>query len=68
MHFSRVILLTVPVQIFQVPKSNVEVIRGTKARAKTLCIADLTIGNDSEEGFLQKAMQKLVDSASNKRA
>lgn len=52
-------------QIFQVPKSTVKVIRGAKARAKTLYIAELAIGNDSEEVFLQKAMQKLIDAAEN---
>ncbi|KAJ5134632.1 hypothetical protein N7448_000348 [Penicillium atrosanguineum] len=52
-------------EIFQVPKSNVEVIRGAKARAKTLCLTDLAIGNDSEEAFLQKSMQRLIDAAQN---
>ncbi|KAJ5665090.1 uncharacterized protein N7477_007538 [Penicillium maclennaniae] len=52
-------------EIFQVPKSNVEVLRGAKARAKTLCITELTIGNDSEELFLKKSMQRLIDAAQN---
>lgn len=55
-------------QIFQVPKSTVKVIRGAKARAKTLYIAELAIGNDSEEEFLQKTMQKLIDAAENNGA
>jgi hypothetical protein len=47
--------------------SNVEVIQGAKARAKTLCITDLAIGNDSE-AFLQKVTQKLIVAAENKAA
>lgn len=61
------ILLSTP-QIFQVPKSNVEVIRGAKARAKTLCLTNLAIGTDSEEVFLQKSMQKVIDAARNNGA
>lgn len=52
--------------MFKVPKSTVAVIRGAKAREKTLCIADLAIGEDSEEGFLQRAMQRLIDAAKGK--
>jgi hypothetical protein len=44
----------------------VAVIRGAKAREKTLCIADLAIGDESEEIFLQRAMQKLIDAAESK--
>lgn len=55
-------------QIFQVPKSTVKITRGAKARAKTLYITELAIGNDSEEAFLQKAMQKLIDAAENNGA
>jgi hypothetical protein len=43
----------------------VEVIRGLKARAKTLCITDMAIGKDSEEDFLQKASQILIDASEN---
>jgi len=50
-------------QVFKVPKSTVAVIRGARAREKTLCIADLTIGDESEDLFLQRAMQKLTDAA-----
>lgn len=50
-------------QVFKVPKSTVAVIRGAKGREKTLCIADLTIGDESEDLFLQRAMQKLTDAA-----
>jgi uncharacterized protein YggU (UPF0235/DUF167 family) len=49
-----------------VPKSTVAVIRGAKAREKTLCIAELAIGDESEEEFVQKAMQKLIDAAESK--
>ncbi|KAJ5146281.1 uncharacterized protein N7515_000845 [Penicillium bovifimosum] len=45
-------------EIFNVPKSSVEVIRGAKSREKTLCIADLEIGDD-EETYLQRATQLL---------
>ncbi|KAJ5176992.1 uncharacterized protein N7482_002869 [Penicillium canariense] len=53
-------------EVFKVPKSNVGVIRGATAREKTLCIADLAIGDDSEEEFLQRATQKLIDAAENR--
>lgn len=46
-------------QIFKVPKSSVEVIRGVKSRAKTLCVADLEIGDAGEEAYLQRATQLL---------
>ncbi|KAL2010412.1 hypothetical protein VTN00DRAFT_6219 [Thermoascus crustaceus] len=46
-------------ELFNVPKSAVEVIRGAKARDKTLCISDLDLGGESEEAFLQKARQRL---------
>ncbi|PYH33829.1 DUF167 domain-containing protein [Aspergillus neoniger CBS 115656] len=42
-------------QIFQVPKSNVEVIRGLKSREKTLAISELDIGKHSEDEYLQRA-------------
>lgn len=42
-------------------------IRGAKTREKTLCIADLAIGDESEEDFVQKAMQKLIDAAESKQ-
>lgn len=50
-------------QIFKVPKSNVAVIRGAKAREKTVCIADLAIGNEGDEAFLRRARQRLVDAS-----
>ncbi|KAL1967171.1 hypothetical protein VTN77DRAFT_3462 [Rasamsonia byssochlamydoides] len=46
-------------EVFDVPKSNVEVLRGGKTRDKTLCITDLDIGKDDEETFLQKARERL---------
>lgn len=46
-------------QLFNVPKSNVAVIRGAKARDKTLSINDLDLGGDSEEAFLEKARRRL---------
>ncbi|KAF3008378.1 hypothetical protein E8E15_001873 [Penicillium rubens] len=46
-------------EIFKVPKSSVEVIRGAKSREKTLCVADLAIGDDGEQAYLQRATQKL---------
>ncbi|KAJ5165346.1 uncharacterized protein N7500_007176 [Penicillium coprophilum] len=46
-------------EIFKVPKSSVEVIRGAKSREKTLCVTDLQIGNDGEEAYLQRATQRL---------
>ena len=54
-----------PVQVFDVPKSSVEVIRGAKTREKTLSIADLDIDN-SEEIYLQHATQKLLDAIEEK--
>ncbi|BCS03994.1 DUF167 domain-containing protein [Aspergillus luchuensis] len=42
-------------QIFQVPKSKVEVIRGLKSREKTLAISELDIGKHSEDEYLQRA-------------
>ncbi|GFN20395.1 hypothetical protein AtubIFM55763_002117 [Aspergillus tubingensis] len=42
-------------QIFQVPKSNVEVIRGLKSREKILAISELDIGKHSEDEYLQRA-------------
>ncbi|KAJ5933760.1 hypothetical protein N7454_006089 [Penicillium verhagenii] len=53
--------------VFQVPKSTVEVIRGAKARQKTLCIAELSIGDD-QEAFLQQATQALVNATERKRS
>ncbi|KAJ5470163.1 hypothetical protein N7530_007520 [Penicillium desertorum] len=46
-------------EIFKVPKSSVEVIRGAKSREKTVRVADLEIGDDGEEAYLQRATQKL---------
>ncbi|KAG0155806.1 hypothetical protein PDIDSM_2979 [Penicillium digitatum] len=46
-------------EIFKVPKSSVQVIRGAKSREKTLCVADLEIGDDGEEAYLQRATQIL---------
>ncbi|KAL2219876.1 YggU family protein [Thermoascus aurantiacus ATCC 26904] len=46
-------------ELFNVPKSNVAVIRGAKARDKTLSINDLDLGGDSEETFLEKARRRL---------
>ncbi|CDM29467.1 hypothetical protein DTO013E5_5197 [Penicillium roqueforti] len=48
-------------EIFNVPKSNVGIIRGAKSREKTLCVADLEIGDDGEEAYLQRATQILKD-------
>ncbi|KAL3410368.1 UPF0235 protein [Aspergillus fumigatus] len=47
-------------QIFDVPKSNVEVIRGLKSRDKTLCITNLDIGKDGEDQFLKGALLPLT--------
>lgn len=52
-------------QVFDVPKSSVEVILGAKTREKTLCIADLDVGN-SEETYLQRATQKILDAIEEK--
>ncbi|KAJ5805811.1 uncharacterized protein N7503_003413 [Penicillium pulvis] len=46
-------------EVLKVPKSTVEVIRGAKAREKTLRITDLRI--DDEAAFLQQATQALID-------
>ncbi|CAI7599251.1 unnamed protein product [Penicillium discolor] len=46
-------------KIFKVPKSSVQVIRGAKSREKTLCVADLEIGDNGEEAYLQRAIQIL---------
>ncbi|KAI9924454.1 hypothetical protein ASPWEDRAFT_23504 [Aspergillus wentii DTO 134E9] len=46
-------------ELFNVPKSNVGVIRGAKGRDKTLSIEDLDIGTEGEEGFLKKARRRL---------
>ncbi|KAJ5512358.1 hypothetical protein N7463_001910 [Penicillium fimorum] len=46
-------------EIFKVPKSSVAVIRGAKSREKTVCVADLDIGDDGEEAYLQRATQRL---------
>lgn len=46
-------------EIFKVPKSSVQVIRGAKSREKTLCVSDLEIGDDGEEAYLQRAIQIL---------
>ncbi|KAJ5628666.1 hypothetical protein N7490_010894 [Penicillium lividum] len=51
--------------VFKVPKSTVKVIRGVKAREKTVCISDLTI--DNQEIFLQQATQALIDATEKKR-
>ncbi|KAH8430459.1 DUF167 domain-containing protein [Aspergillus melleus] len=48
-------------QVFQVPKSSVEVTRGLKSRDKTVSISDLDIGSEGEDGFLQKARKKLEE-------
>ncbi|CEJ60539.1 hypothetical protein PMG11_09110 [Penicillium brasilianum] len=53
-------------EVFKVPKSTVAVIRGAKAREKTLCIADLVIGDETDDVFLQRAMQKLIGAAESK--
>jgi hypothetical protein len=37
------------------------VIRGGKSKDKTLSVADLELGDESEEAFLQRATQKLID-------
>ncbi|KAJ5921231.1 hypothetical protein N7466_009557 [Penicillium verhagenii] len=55
------------IQVFQVPKSTVEVIRGAKARQKTLCITELSIGDD-QEAFLQQATQALVNATERKHS
>ncbi|KAJ5518030.1 hypothetical protein N7453_000452 [Penicillium expansum] len=46
-------------EIFKVPKSSVQVIRGAKSREKMLCVADLEIGDDGEEAYLQRTTQIL---------
>ncbi|PLB43174.1 YggU family protein [Aspergillus steynii IBT 23096] len=48
-------------QVFKVPKSSVEVIRGLKSRDKTVSISDLDIGAEGENKFLQKARGKLEE-------
>ncbi|KAJ5317948.1 hypothetical protein N7508_002456 [Penicillium antarcticum] len=47
--------------IFKVPKSNVEVTRGAKSKNKTLSVVDLELGDESEDAFLKRATQKLID-------
>jgi uncharacterized protein YggU (UPF0235/DUF167 family) len=49
-------------KVFQVPKSNVMVTRGAKAREKTLSITELEIKQGSEEAFMKQATEKLIDS------
>ncbi|KAJ5378741.1 hypothetical protein N7509_011860 [Penicillium cosmopolitanum] len=49
-------------EVFQVPKSNVTVTRGAKAREKTLSITELEIKHGSEEAFMKQATQNLIDS------
>lgn len=44
------------------PKSNVMVTRGAKAREKTLSITELEIKQGSEEAFMKQATEKLIDS------
>lgn len=51
---------SIMVKVLKVPKSNVGVIRGVKAREKTLSITDLNITQGSEEAFLQEATEKLI--------
>ncbi|PYH86535.1 DUF167-domain-containing protein [Aspergillus uvarum CBS 121591] len=46
-------------QAFKVPKSDVEVIRGLKSRDKTLSIANLEIGSQSEDEYIQQALERL---------
>ncbi|PYI29451.1 DUF167-domain-containing protein [Aspergillus indologenus CBS 114.80] len=46
-------------QAFKVPKSDVEVIRGLKSRDKILSIANLEIGSQSEDEFIQQAHERL---------
>ncbi|KAL3474517.1 hypothetical protein BJX99DRAFT_260287 [Aspergillus californicus] len=48
-------------QVFNVAKSDVSVIHGLKSRDKVLCVADLNIGSQNEEDFLQKAHQQLEE-------
>jgi hypothetical protein len=47
--------------VFNVPKSDVEVIRGAKTRDKVVCISGLDIGRDTEDAFLQKAQRLLAE-------
>ncbi|KAL2825640.1 YggU family protein [Aspergillus cavernicola] len=53
-------------QVFNVAKSDVGVVHGLKSRDKVLCIADMNIGTQSEEEFLQTARQQLEDAITKK--
>lgn len=50
------------------PKSNVGVIRGLKAREKVLAITDLNLTQGSEEVFLQEATEKLMKAVKKSRS
>lgn len=47
--------------MLNVPKSDVGVIHGMKSRDKIISIANLEIGAEGEEEYLQKAHQQLQE-------
>lgn len=47
--------------MLNVPKSDVGVIHGLKSRDKIISIANLEIGMESEEEYLQRAHQQLEE-------
>ncbi|KAL4788068.1 hypothetical protein BJX76DRAFT_353623 [Aspergillus varians] len=53
--------LTGIIQVFNVAKSDVGIIHGLKSRDKVICIADLEIGTESEEEYLQRAHRQLQE-------
>ncbi|KAJ5586352.1 hypothetical protein N7450_006139 [Penicillium hetheringtonii] len=55
-------------EVLKVPKSNVGVIRGLKAREKVLAITDLNLTQGSEEVFLQEATEKLMKAVKKSRS
>ena len=60
-HLDHNVLIFVCLQVFNVPRSNVQLVRGGKAREKTLCVTEIQLVDQDEDGFLQQAMKKLVD-------
>ncbi|OJJ64906.1 hypothetical protein ASPSYDRAFT_39679 [Aspergillus sydowii CBS 593.65] len=48
-------------KVLNVPKSDVGVIHGMKSRDKIISIANLEIGAEGEEEYLQKAHQQLQE-------
>ncbi|KAL4919456.1 hypothetical protein BDW62DRAFT_199771 [Aspergillus aurantiobrunneus] len=53
-------------KVFDVAKSDVGVVHGLKSRDKILRIADLDIGTDSEEDYIQRARQQLQEAVNKK--